>query len=144
VIENGHPPTAVLKIINPIFRALLRSPLARAAPPGIAVLSFRGRKSGRPYDIVVGYHEIDGERLVFSPARWPLNFRGGASYELRRGGMHATGTGVLVSDPEEIAPKLQAAVDRRSALDVGLKMGPEDRITPDAVRAVGRRMIRLA
>jgi hypothetical protein len=144
VIENGHPPGAVLKVINPIFKTLLRSPLARFAPPMMVVISFKGRKSGRPYDLVVGWHEVGGEHFVFSPARWPLNFRGGAPVEVRRGSLRRTYTGTLVSDPEVIAPLLQAAVDAGQPRDLGLKMDADDKVTPEAVRTVGRRMIRLS
>jgi hypothetical protein len=142
-LANATPPKAVLRIINPLLKTMLGSPLARFAPSGLAVLRFKGRKTGRAYGIVVGWHEIDGERVVFSPAGWSVNFRGGAPVEVITGGRTLRGSGTLVEDPEVLAPKLQQAVEAASPRDLGLKMNDGHRITPDDVRAVGRRMIRF-
>jgi len=142
-IESNTPPANLLKVINPIFRTLLKSPLARFAPPGIVLLKFAGRRSGREFEIVTGWHEVDGERLVFSPARWPVNFTGGAPAEVIRGSMHLRGTGTLVRDPEAIAPRLNQAVAQAGARNIGLKMSPGHTITPDDVRTIGRKMIVL-
>jgi hypothetical protein len=142
-VVSAPPPKAVLRVINPIFRTLLNSRFASAAPPTFVVLRFTGRRTGRRYDIVVGWHEVAGERVVFSPSLWAVNFRGGRPVEVVRAPRRLRGTGTLVEDPELIAPKLQQVVEGASPRDVGLKMRPGHRITPDDVRAVRRRMIRL-
>src|SRR4051812_39068425 len=106
MVADAHPSPRVLRIINPIFRTLLRSPLARFAPEGLVVLEFKGRRTGRVYRIVVACHRIDGEWLVFSPADWVVNFRAGADVAVIRGSRRRRGRGQLVSDPEAVAPKL--------------------------------------
>jgi hypothetical protein len=142
-VVSVAPPQAVLRVINPMLRTALGSPAGRFLPERFAVLRFKGRKTGRPYAIVVGWHEVDGERAVFSPAGWAVNFRGGAPAEVVAGGRTLRGSGTLIDDAEVIAPKLQQAVDASSPRDLGLKVEAGHRITPEDVRASGRRMIRL-
>ena len=48
-IDAGHPPSALLRLVNPMLGFLLRTPLAGPARKQLMVLSFTGRKSGRPY-----------------------------------------------------------------------------------------------
>jgi len=142
-VANAHPPPTVLKVINPIFRTLLKSPLGGMAPGHLVVLKFTGRKSGRAYEIVTGWHEVDGEHLVFSPARWPVNFADGAPAEVIRGRTVLRGTGTLVRDPALIAPKLDKAVAQAGDRNIGMKVSSGHTISPDDVRAIGRKMIVL-
>ena len=43
------------KTVNPVMKALLRSPLHRVASGRIALLHFRGRKSGREFVAPLSY-----------------------------------------------------------------------------------------
>jgi hypothetical protein len=142
-VAEAHPSPNVLRVINPIFRTWLKSPLGSLAPSHLVVLRFTGRRSGRTYQIVTGWHELDGEHVVFSPSRWALNFEGGAPAEVIRGRTRRRGMGTLVRDPEVIAPKLDAVVAQAGDHNVGMKVSAGHTISPDDVRAVGRKMIRL-
>jgi hypothetical protein len=65
------------KTLNPIMRALLRSPLHGIASPTIAILHYRGRKSGRQFVTPLSYTR-EGDTIRFLSAhstRWWLNFR---------------------------------------------------------------------
>ena len=44
----SHPPEALLRFVNPAMRFLLGTPLAGAARKQMMVVSFKGRKTGRP------------------------------------------------------------------------------------------------
>jgi len=44
----SHPPEALLRLVNPAMRFLLGTPLAGAARKQMMVVSFKGRKTGRP------------------------------------------------------------------------------------------------
>jgi hypothetical protein len=77
VVRDARPPTAMVAAINPILRALLRTPFARLAKH-LALLEFSGRRSGRRYRVPVGWHQADGVPVVFTPAPWRANFQGGA------------------------------------------------------------------
>ena len=50
-VEDARPPKAVLKLVNPIMRALLRSGLHRLASKNLMLLTLTGRKSGRSYTV---------------------------------------------------------------------------------------------
>jgi hypothetical protein len=143
VIENASPPKGFLKVVDPMFKRMLRTPLKSVLPSTTSVLSFKGRKSGKPYNLVVAVHEVDGEQLVFSQRVWTVNFKGGVPVSVRHGGKDLSGTGTLVTDPEVIAPRLQKAIDAHGARSVGLKVADGYRITPEDVKAVGRKMVRL-
>jgi hypothetical protein len=143
VIENSSPPKGFLKVVDPMFKAMLRTPLGRVLPSTTSVISFKGRKSGKPYNLVVAVHNIDGEQLVFSQRVWTVNFKDGVPVSVRHGGKSLSGTGTLVADPALIAPKLQKAIDAHGGRSVGLKIADGYQVTPEDVKAVGRKMIRL-
>jgi hypothetical protein len=143
-VADQHPPDAFVRVLNPLLSVLLRSPLARVVHAPLVVLRFSGRRSGREYRVVVGWHEVDGGHVVFSPARWAVNFRGGAPVSVAHGGRTLSGTGTLVEDPAIVASGLQDAIDAGSSPRLlGLTVERGHRVTPADVRAVGRRMIRL-
>jgi hypothetical protein len=143
-VSDARPSPKFLKVINPMFRAMLKSPLARMMPSHIVVLRFSGRKSGKTYEIVTGWHEDGGEHLVFSGTKWMLNFEGGAPAEVIRGSDRRKLTGTLVRDPELIAPRLQRSIDQVGAKNIGMQVTPGHTVTPEDVRAIGRKMIVLA
>ena len=65
-------------MLNPLMRALLRSPVHGVASRNIAMLHYHGRKSGRQFVIPLSYTREDNlVRLLSSHnTRWWLNFRG--------------------------------------------------------------------
>ncbi len=66
------------KAINPVITALLRSPLHGLASGTLALLHFRGRKSGRELVTPLSYtREGNTVRLLSAQTtRWWMNFRG--------------------------------------------------------------------
>ena len=52
------------RLMNPITRAIARSPLHPLISDNIVVLIFPGMKSGRIYSIPVSYLEISGKEMV--------------------------------------------------------------------------------
>ncbi len=65
------------KIVNPFMKALLRSPLHSFASGSLALLDFRGRKSGREFVTPLSYVQ-DGQTVWFLSAHstnWWKNFR---------------------------------------------------------------------
>jgi hypothetical protein len=144
-VADARPPDAVLRILNPLLRALLGSPAGRVLPGSLAILELTGRRTGRAYRVVVGWHELDDGPVVFTPARWRLNLRGGAPVAVVRNGRRRRGTATLVEDPEQVAAGLQRTLDAGAApRELGLKVAPGHRIDAGDVRANGRAMIRVA
>jgi hypothetical protein len=66
------------RTLNPVMKALLRSPLHRIASGTIALLHFRGRKSGREFVTPLSYtRENDTVRFLSAHStRWWMNLRG--------------------------------------------------------------------
>jgi len=79
---SGDPPVSIenflYKTLNPVMTALLRSPLHGVASGTIALLHFRGRKSGREFVTPLSYtRENDTVRFLSAHStRWWMNLRG--------------------------------------------------------------------
>ena len=97
-IDVGHPPSAVLRLVNPLLSAVLRTPLAGLFGKQLMVLSFTGRKSGRQFTIPVSAHVIDNELYALTGAAWKVNFRGGAAAQVVYDGKTSTMRGELIGD----------------------------------------------
>ncbi len=67
----------IYKIANPFVTALLRSPLHGVASKNIALLHFRGRKSGREFVTPLSYVRTEGTVCLLSAqgTRWWMNLR---------------------------------------------------------------------
>ncbi len=102
-ISISHPPAAFLRFVNPIMELLLRTPFAGAARHQFMVVDFNGRKSGRPYSVVLTAHLIDGTLYALTGATWKANFRGGASAQLLHNGKTTTMRGELITDKADVA-----------------------------------------
>ena len=71
----------MMRVTNPVMRALLRSPAGGPMRRQFMVLRFSGRKTGRRYDIPVVAHRLDGELYALTDAPWRNNFRDGADVD---------------------------------------------------------------
>ena len=97
-IDVEHPPSAVLRLVNPMLSFLLRTPLAGPARKQLMVLSFTGRKTGRPYSIPVSAHLIDHDLYALTGAPWKQNFRDGADAKVVYDGKTTAMSGELICD----------------------------------------------
>ena len=111
-VKQSVPPPALVKMGNPLVRMVLDSPLHGMLDHSFLVLHLTGRKTGRRYDIPVGYVGMEGKLIVVTAARWRVNLRGGADVEVTLRGclrpMHA----LLEQDPASVAVSYQAMIDR--------------------------------
>jgi hypothetical protein len=97
-ITVSHPPEAVLRVVNPILKLLLRTPFVGAARNQFMVVDFSGRKSGRHYSIPLSAHLIDGILYATTGAMWKNNFRDGAAAQVLHDGKTTTMRGELITD----------------------------------------------
>jgi hypothetical protein len=108
-VKRSVPPPSLVKMGNPLVRVLLGSPLHGVLDDSFLVLHLTGRKTGRRYDIPVGYVAMEGKLTV---ARWRVNLRGGADVGVTLRGrlrpMHA----LLEEDPASVAVSYQAMIGR--------------------------------
>jgi hypothetical protein len=140
-VRSAHPPAWVMRVVNPVARAVARSPLGRRAG-SLTVLHFEGRRSGKRYAVPVMTYE-NGGPVVFTDARWAANFVGGAPVVVRRGGRTRTGFAGVVGDPHEAAEGLRAVLaGLRSPRGIGLVIDG-DHVPTDAELNAVRTMIRL-
>jgi hypothetical protein len=99
----SHPPEAVLRAVNPVMRFLLGTPLAGSARKQMMVVSFKGRKTGRPYSLPLSAHVIDNQLYALTAAPWKNNFRDGADAEVLHDGKKTSMRGELITDPAVVA-----------------------------------------
>jgi hypothetical protein len=128
-IDVGHPPSALLRFVNPILGFLLRTPLAGPARKQLMVLRFTGRKSGRPFSIPVSAHVIDNDVSVdlyaLTGAVWKQNFSGSAPAEVVYDGKTTAMRGELIRDRDTVSDLYlrcaQSYGVRRAQRMIGLK-----------------------
>lgn len=150
-VEGAEPPEALGRVVNPVIKVLLRSPLHRAFSRHLMLLAFRGRKSGKMYEVVVGRHEVDGALLVPTGTTgrlWRLNFRGGTTTEITLGGVRRRGWGELIEEPNEVArihQLLLGQVGLKNARRLGLTVNVNRRPTDDELKTTlaGRGVVRI-
>jgi len=105
-------PKWMFRVLNPVVKALLRSPLHGLISHDLMVLSFTGRKSGKQYAVPVGYLQKDN-RLYFSClAGWWQNLPG-APVMVRLRGQDRDGTAARIVDPEGITEVVQMLIAKR-------------------------------
>ncbi len=65
------------RVVNPVMKVLLRSPLHAIASGSLALLHFRGRKSGREFVTPLSYVRENGTVCFLSAhsTRWWMNLR---------------------------------------------------------------------
>lgn len=124
-VQLNPPPPALMRLVNPLVRRVLTTrPFARRIGK-IALVEFRGRRSGRLLRIPMGLHDIDGVPTAFTSRSWRLNFTGGAPVTVIRRGQSRPGTAVLVAAaPGQVGAALRTALDDgASPFDLGLRIG---------------------
>ena len=124
-VDVGHPPAALLRLVNPALAFLLRTPLAGPARKQLMVLSFTGRKTGKPYSIPVSAHVIDDDLYALTPAPWKQNFRGGAPAQVLYAGKNTAMRGELIRDRAVVSDLFQRCAEsygvQRAQRMMGLK-----------------------
>ncbi|OBF51356.1 hypothetical protein A5756_20475 [Mycobacterium sp. 852002-53434_SCH5985345] len=124
-IDAGHPPSALLRIVNPMLGFLLRTPLAGAARKELMVLNFTGRKTGRPFSLPVSAHMIDNQLYALTGAPWKQNFRGGAPARVVYDGKQTAMRGELIRDRAVVCDLFLRCAEsygvRRAQRMIGLK-----------------------
>jgi hypothetical protein len=136
-VEQGQPPRSVLRVVNPVVSALLRSPLHRLLSREYMLLTVTGRKTGRSYTIPVGRHEFDGAFVVYAAGGWRHNLRGGADVRLTVDGHERTGHAELEEDPARVAQAYKERLDQLGtgkARQLGLKVNLDRSPTADEIR----------
>jgi len=110
-VERTRPPDVLVRVMNPVMRRLLTSPLHRAVSAQLMLLRYRGRRSGRSFSLPVGRQEHRGRLAAYTNSPWRHNFRGGHLAELVVAGRPQAVRGTLVEDPEEVTTAYAARIE---------------------------------
>jgi hypothetical protein len=95
----------VLRRLNPLIVALLRSPLHRVMSRGLLVLTYVGAKTGARHTLPLSYAEVGGRPyLCTRSSRWWRNLRDGRPVEIWLRGRRIAATPVIVdlASPEAL------------------------------------------
>jgi F420H(2)-dependent quinone reductase len=98
--------------MNPVVRAVLRSPLHVAVDNAMLILHVTGCRTGRRFDIPVGYLSLDGRFVVVTQHGWRANLRGGADIEVTHAGRRRVMHADLDEEPASVAATLHALMER--------------------------------
>lgn len=121
-------------VINPLMKALLRSPLHGFVSDSLLSITFTGRTSGREYTTPVGYEALDGTLYITSQTDrvWWKNLRGGAEVSVRLRGERRVGHAEVIEANEAVADYVLGFVDRNGLDSVGrLALSFRDDELPD-------------
>jgi deazaflavin-dependent oxidoreductase (nitroreductase family) len=136
-VEDSRPPKAVLRIVNPVLVALLRSGLHRLASKNLMLLTVTGRKSGRSYTMPVTRHEQpDGTLVVSAAGGWRHNLREGADVRVTLDGRERTAHVRLEEDPARATEVFKGLLGRAGARAVGVKVNVEHSPTAGEIKPV--------
>ncbi len=133
------PPLWVLRTVNHVTRPLLASRLGKRMP-GVMLLEFKGRRSGRTIKVPCNLHLVDGVVTAFTEAPWRYNFEGRTPVTLTfRGQAHRT-HGVLVRvSPDEMGAAVRKSLDTGgSAQRMGIKSAKGHDPTAAELAALGQ------
>lgn len=147
-VEERIPPRLVLRVANPLLRALLRSPFHRPFSSYVMLIAVRGRKTGRVYTVPVGRHESGGTFLICADGQWRRNLRGGAPVTLTVDGFERTGYAELDENPDEVAAVYHTLLNRYGRIGIavlGLRINIGRRPTVDEIKpaVTGRAIARV-
>lgn len=148
-VERIHPPGWLMRVVNPVVTQLIKRGVPTSIAERLMILHFTGHKSGRRYDIPVGYRRIDGRMGVLSNSPWRVNFRGGRDIEVtletKRRPAHAS----ITEDVDEVAAIYESQIahfgheqaGRHLGLRINVDRPPTRDELRDLVRSVGLTVI---
>ena len=150
-VERVRPPDVVMGAINPVMRKLLRSRFSGPVGKALLLLRYSGRRSGRTYELPVGYHDIEGQPCLLTNSGWRVNFRGGAPVTIVLQGQPRQAQATLVEDPDTVAAIYHDMISelgvkqaqRRLGIRINVDRPPTKEELADAIRHSGLSIVRL-
>jgi deazaflavin-dependent oxidoreductase (nitroreductase family) len=138
------------RLVNPILRGLLRSPLHGLLSDSILLLTYRGKKSGQEYTLPVQYARAGQTFYVIPglPERkvWWRNLTGGAPVDLWVRGVKLTAQAQVVSgrqDESDFVDGLMGYYTRfpAAARARGLHRLPDGSLDREKVRSASSQIV---
>ena len=109
--EHSHGFWVTNHLANPVLRPILHGPLGRRWGRRLAVLRYRGRRTGQMHELVVQYAR-EGDRVWIMPGaperkQWWRNMRDPLAVDLWLAGRPFHGVATAVRDPSALASGLK-------------------------------------
>jgi len=142
--EPGKPlaPLWIFKVMNPIMKGLLRSPMHSLLDGTLMLLTYTGSKTGKQYTIPIGYFVWgQGELISFSSARWWTNLRSSPSVWLLLKGRRVQAVPTVIEEREAVIDTLEEFIKRlgpRAARRLPIGLPRDHELTRDDLRTVPR------
>ncbi len=140
--RSGAPRGVVRRALNAVMRALLRRGVG---PPGIWLLTTRGRKTGMPRTTPVSLLEDETGRYLVSPygaTEWVRNARAAGAVTLHRG-RHSEELTVTELEPTESARVLKRYVEQERIVRPWFDAAPDGPVEAFAAEADRHPVFRL-
>jgi len=141
-IHRTVPPQRLITALNPTVRVGLRSPLHRWLDDSVLMLHVIGRRTGRSYDIPVGFTDLGPRLLIVTQHRWRRNLRGGGDVGVTRFGRRFRMHAELDEDPDTVAGIIDEILQRFGVAGVkrhlGIVIEPTARPTGEDLSAAAR------
>lgn len=137
------------KVINPLVRLILSSPLHGLMSHNTVLLQFTGRKSGKRYVMPVSYHHCGSCLHCFTSRanQWWRNLAGGDAVTLTLHGKTITGTPTVhttASDATRNALRDFLIASPRDASYSQVSLDPDGQPNAEDVRAACERLVLIA
>ena len=143
LVRDARPPQLLVRVLNPVLRTVLRTPIGRMIAP-LALLEFAGRRSRKTYRVVVGWHSLDDTAIVLTPAAWRANFTAAAPATVRWHGQRRKYTGTLDTNPDNVAAAINTMLANGThPRSVALHIPTGHHVNRDDVEATHRALIRF-
>jgi hypothetical protein len=122
-VQDAPPPKSVLRLVNPVMKAVLRSPVHGLISDKLMLLTMTGRRTGRTYTVPVWRHvSADGDLLISAGGGWRHNLRGGADVRVLLDGREHAGRAVLEEDSAQAVELFKGMLDRAGARALAVKV----------------------
>lgn len=135
--QRQQGPRIIFKLLNPLMKIILNSPLHGGLSKRVMVLSFTGRKSGKRYSTPVAYVREGDHVIVVTYSSWRSNFKEPAPVQMRIQGKSVSGTAVFVNDPVRIKQMIHTLMHtsgKEMMQRMGLWIEDLDSLSPEAVK----------
>jgi deazaflavin-dependent oxidoreductase (nitroreductase family) len=122
-VEDSPPPKNIIRFVNPVMKAVLRSPLHRLLSKNLMLLTATGRKTGRTYTLPVGrYESPDGTFVLSAGGNWRHNLHGGADVRITVDGQDHPAHAVLEEDSARASEVFKTLLERVGARALAVKV----------------------
>ena len=133
--QRGSP--KIFKIMNPMMKLMLGSPLHGLMSARVMLISFTGRRSGKRYSTPVAYTREGNQVIVVTFSPWWKNFIEPAPVEMRIRGKSMRGQAVYVKDPvliKQMVSTLMTKGGKEAMQRMGLWVDNLESLNPEEVK----------